>query len=130
MVVVAVLAVVVVTMVVVVLGVPVLAFWQMLFSSILTKEQSNLSLLYNYTRDDRTSTSAFSNQGNGDDQITIFSLQVFIMGDCIHFMKPLSLSVLLLFVLLLSCCFVLYCFFKIPAHWKVCGEEGEEQGFP
>lgn len=89
-----------------VLGVLVLAFQQMLFSSILTKEQSNLSPLYNYTRDDRTPTSAFSNQGNGDAQITVFSLQVFIMGDGSHFMKPLSL-----FVVIVVCLVVLFCLF-------------------
>lgn len=109
------------TMVVVVSGVLVLAFQQMLFSSTLSKEQNNLSPLYNYTRDYRTLTSAFSNQGNGDDQISIYSLQVFIMGDGNHFMKPLSL-----FVVIVVCLVVLFCS-KIPACWKCMGKR-EESG--
>lgn len=115
-------------MVVVVLGVPVLAFQQMLFSSILTKEPSNLSPLYNYTRDDRTPTSAFSNQGNGDDQITIFSLQVFIMGDCSHFMKPLSLSVVIVvcLVVVLLFCFV---FLRFQHIGKCVGKREKSRGF-
>lgn len=56
----------------------------MLFLSILTKEQNKLSPLYSYMRGDRMPTSAFSSQGNGDDQITMFSLQVFIRGDYGH----------------------------------------------
>lgn len=74
----------VVTLVVVVSGVLVLAFKQMLFLSILTKEQNKLSPLYSYMRGDRMPTSAFSNQENGDEQITILSLQVFIRGDYSH----------------------------------------------
>lgn len=114
-------------MMVVALGLLVLAFQRMLFSGILTKKQSNLISPYNYTRDYRSPISAFSNQRHGDDQITL----IFMMGDYSHFMKPLSLLLLLFVFFLLCCCFAFFFFFKDSSVvLEMCGEEGEEQGFP
>lgn len=117
----------VVTLVVVVSGVLVLAFKQMLFLSILTKEQNKLSPLYSYMRGDRMPTSAFSNQENGDEQITILSLQVFIRGDYSHLWNHCAFLLLLLFVLLLSCfCFV---FLRFQHVGKYVGKREKRRGF-